>query len=186
MAIATELKSKIIATTTAAKATLNGEVGIYRRLKAEHAEVLSLIQAAEAATDAATRTDLFATVRRQLTTHIEAEEKEFYALLSQYPATKEYTQINVDEHRALEAILTTLQHIEPMCAEWGELFGKLKALLISHVEREERELFEASKDLISSQEAKVIEVRFSEGKAEEAKRFDGDDQEVSRYVIPIP
>jgi hemerythrin superfamily protein len=185
MALAAELKSKWVGTTSAAKSALTGEVGIYRRLKAEHAELLSLMEAAEGASDAAVRTELFGKIRQLFTVHAEAEEKEFYSVLTQFTETLECTQINVDEHRVLGAILTTLQNIEPLSAEWSELFGKFKMLFVGHIGREENELFEASKAFVTTQEAKDLETRFTDQKAVETTRLDQGELEFTRYEVPI-
>ncbi len=179
------LTSKIARVAAETKAALTGETGIFKRLIAEHAEVRSLMQAAQSTSDAEERTQLMDTIRTKLTLHTEAEEKEFYSLLEGREETAETIQIHVDEHRIMAALLATLQNLHPISSEWDELVGKLFILFNSHVEREEKKLFIASKPAIDASLAADIESRFVDRKVEEAGHLDEPENQ-HKYDMPLP
>jgi hemerythrin superfamily protein len=181
-----ELKSKIAGAAAETKALLAGETGIYKRLIAEHAELLSLAKTVQETAESEGRAQAFARLKSKLTLHNEAEEKEFYTLLEQRPETQETVQIQVDEHRVTMALVNTLQNLEPTSAEWDELMGKLRTLLCSHVEREENDLFEQSKPAIGKTDSEEIESRFVERKVEEAARLDEPRPQEGKYELPLP
>jgi hypothetical protein len=183
---AAELKSKIASAAAETKAVLAGETGIFKRLIAEHAEILSLLKAVQASADGEQRAALFETLRIKITVHAEAEEKEFYSLLAGREETAETIQIHQDEHRTMAALLTTVQNLEPLGGEWDELVGKLHVLVTEHVQREENKLFDASKPAISAPKAETIESRFVERKVEEAARLDDGEPQQGRYDLPLP
>lgn len=182
---AATLDSKIARLAAENKATLEGETGIFKRLIAEHAEVRALIVAAREENDGEQRLALFQTLKAKLTLHAEAEEKEFYNLLERAEATAETVQIQLDEHRVMEALLATLQNLHPIGSEWDELLGKLLVLFDGHVQREEHKLFVASKNEIDEPVAGEIESRFVEREAEQATHLDDAPQQ-KKYDLPLP
>lgn len=181
-----ELKSKIASAAAEAKALVTGETGIYKRLIAEHAEIIALLEGMRQTQGSEGRSQAFVKLKTKLTLHTEAEEKEFYTLLEERPDTAETVQIQVDEHRVMMALVATLQNLEPASAEWDELVGKLADLLHAHVEREEKELFEKSKPVISTSASEEIESRFVQRKVEEAAHLDDPSPQEGKYELPLP
>lgn len=163
-----------------------GETGIYKRLIAEHAEVIALVDTLRETKDSEGRTQTFVKIKSKLTLHTEAEEKEFYTLLEQRSETAEMVQIQVDEHRVMMALVATLQNLVPTSTEWDELVGKLAVLLHTHVEREEKGLFEQSKPVISKSNSEEIESCFVQREAEEAEHLDDPRPQEGKYERPLP
>lgn len=184
--MAAQLKSIFKGAAAETKAVLSGEAGIYKRLIAEHAELESLLHSVASSDDPVQRAALFERLKAKLTLHTEAEEKEFYALLEGRPETAEMIQVHVDEHRVMDALLATLQTLDPASGEWEELVGKLRTLFTGHVRREEGPLFEASKSVILSPQAEDIEARFVERKKEEAAVLDDPEPQHTKFEMPLP
>jgi hypothetical protein len=101
-------------------------VDIYSLLEGDHREVADLFARAEQTTEPRELEAVFRDIKRTLELHREAEERTFYAALSNFPELAERIEEAMEEHVDVEELLEELSNL---AAEEGELFSKARKLL---------------------------------------------------------
>jgi hypothetical protein len=146
-------------------AALKGETGIFRRLRAEHAEMLSLLrQIAHSNNGVDIRRQLFPIIRVELIAHAEAEIAEFYSVLKRFSDTGEMVSRCTDEQKAMEQLLGSLESMDVALASWLDIFAQLTMRYEHHVHDEENRLFPLAKSHLPKADAELLERRYLEEK----------------------
>jgi hemerythrin superfamily protein len=166
----TQAKAKAAAKLKGAKAAAEGERGIFRKLQEEHVEVATLMKQIASDSDLGIRRKLFVKVKRELLAHARAEEKEFYSMLEHRAETRSLTAQSIDDHCEIEDLLEELDLLPYDDETWDDVFGELMERVEKHVDEEENQLFPAAQKIISADDAKQIEQRFTRQKSSELKK----------------
>ncbi|HZO15109.1 MAG TPA: hemerythrin domain-containing protein [Polyangiaceae bacterium] len=169
-----ERRAKAMAAITSVGAMLRGDAGIFKRLKAEHAEISSLLKqvAATKGNGVEVRRRLFPKIKNELLAHSKAEEHEFYELLKAFADTRDIVSRNAEEHGGIEQLLHSLETMNVEPASWMDVFEQLKLRVEHHVDEEEHKLFPLAKQHIDRRRADAIERRYLEAKRRYLRIFE--------------
>lgn len=123
-------------------------------LKADHDKVKDLLTRGEETTDRAekTRTELFATIKRELTIHETIEEEIFYPALRDHPKAKEIVLEAYEEHNVVDALMGELDALPVTDETWGAKFKVMKENIEHHIEEEEGEMFKQARQVFERNE----------------------------------
>ena len=165
--MASRAMAKVRAKTKEALTGLSGYPGIFSHLAGEHAEVASLMHQVGSSGEAHTADELFPEIRKKLLAHAKAEEKEFYAPLRNAPPTKALVAKATEQHKQIEAYVEELHDGSTSTKAWMTTFEKFMHAVEKHVEMEEHQLFPAAKDVLSNQQAKELERRYSQAEEQQ-------------------
>jgi sporulation protein YlmC with PRC-barrel domain/hemerythrin-like domain-containing protein len=122
---------------------------IYQILKDEHDKVLSLF-------DEAIRNgsrDTFMQIKDELDTHLNGEEELLYPVLKKENRTHDITMEGYQEHHVAKVLLSELDSMSEKDEMWTSKLKVLRENVKHHVEEEEKEMFPASRKVLSEQKA---------------------------------
>ena len=112
-------------------------------LKADHDKVKGLLNELESTTERGvkTRTELFATIKGELTVHEGIEEEIFYPALKEHPKAKDIVLEGYEEHHVVDEIMGELEATPVTDETWGAKFTVMKENIEHHIEEEEGDMF---------------------------------------------
>ncbi|TGC10711.1 hemerythrin domain-containing protein [Methanolobus halotolerans] len=133
-----------------------GRVGqgmeIYQILKDEHDKMLNLF---DEAINTGSR-DSFMQIKAELHPHMNGEEELLYPVLKEKGSTHDISMEGYEEHHVAKVLLSELDTMSEKDEMWIPKLKVLKENVKHHVEEEEKEMFPASKDVLSAQKAEEI------------------------------
>lgn len=134
---------------------------IFAELHNEHEKVAALMASLKAS---GADENTLSTLKSELTSHAEAEERVFYKRLENEEKTKDVVAEGYEEHkhiaRALGALTPTLGPTFPVA------LAELKEIVDHHVEEEAGALFEEARSVLSEDEAESLYEAFEKAKGE--------------------
>ncbi len=112
-------------------------------LKADHEKVKKLLAELETTTDRGvkTRTELFATIKGELTVHEIIEEEIFYPELKAHPKGRDIVLEGYEEHHVVDVLMNELERMDVTDERWGAKAIVMKENIEHHIEEEEGEMF---------------------------------------------
>jgi hemerythrin-like domain-containing protein len=127
-------------------------------LKTDHDKVKKLLNEGDATTERAekTRTELFATIKRELTVHEEIEETIFYPALRDHPKAKDIVLEAYEEHNVVDTIMSELEQTDVTDETWAAKFTVMKENLEHHIEEEEGEMFKQARQVFEAAELQEL------------------------------
>ena len=133
-------------------------------LKADHDKVKGLLADIEETTERAvkTRTELFATIKGELTVHEIIEEEIFYPELKAHPKAKDIVLEGYEEHHVVDEIMGELEATPVTDEQWGAKFKVMKENIEHHIEEEEGEMFKQARQVFSTDELESLGARMNE------------------------
>ncbi len=132
---------------------------IYSILKKEHEDVSGKMDKAEKSESKAE----LEKIKKELTAHMEAEEKEYYPALELIKEIKELTLEAIEEHNVVKILIKQMSDGISNEVLWAK-FKVLKENVEHHISEEEGEIFKESKKHISSEDAEEIGKAFLNSK----------------------
>ncbi len=138
--------------TTVVSSVPTTHMPIYQLLKDEHDKVLSLF-------DEAIRNgsrDTFLQIKDELDTHLNGEEELLYPVLRSENKTHDITMEGYQEHHVAKVLLSELDTMSEKDEMWTSKLKVLKENVKHHVEEEERQMFPASRQVLSEQRAEEL------------------------------
>lgn len=137
-------------------------------LTGDHAKVKKLLAEGEATTERAEkgRTELFATIKKEMTVHELIEEQIFYPALKEHPKAKEIVLEGYEEHHVVDTIMDELATTEVNDEQWAAKFTVMKENIEHHIEEEEGEMFKKARSIFSSDELDQLGMRMETMKKE--------------------
>ena len=133
---------------------------IYALLKQDHEQVKQLFVRLEGTEDAQERDKLFQELRRELLLHKEAEERIFYAALSNLPEISDRIEEAMEEHVDVEELLEELDGLDSEDEDIAAQLEELREEVEHHVEKEEGEIFEQARRMLDDAQAKKLAQEF--------------------------
>ena len=123
-------------------------------LKEDHRKVKKLLGELESTTERGvkTRQELFSKVTQELVVHEAIEEEIFYPALKDHPKTKEITLEAYEEHHVVDTVMAEIEGVAFDDETWGAKFTVMKENLEHHIEEEEGEMFEQTKQAFDPDE----------------------------------
>ena len=123
-------------------------------LKNDHDKVKQLLTELESTTDRAEkkRTELFSTIKGELTVHEIIEEEIFYPALKSHPKAKEIVLEGYEEHHVVDVLMGELEGLDVTDETWGAKALVMKENVEHHIEEEEGEMFKQARQVFDAQE----------------------------------
>jgi hemerythrin superfamily protein len=161
----TELASKAVGLAKGASATLSGYRGIFRTLKREHGEVSVLLMRVATDRDGEARAQLFPVIVRELLSHAQAEDAEFYTVLADHESTRGMVMELEADHERIEMLIGELASMPMNSSAWLVRFRELQHAVQEHVDQEENQVFPRARHILSPEMAEEIDHRYRIEKA---------------------
>jgi iron-sulfur cluster repair protein YtfE (RIC family) len=142
------------------------QVDALQLLKADHDRVKKMLNDLDETTERAekTRTELFAKLNEELTIHAKIEESIFYPAIKQEAETREIVLEGFEEHHVIKMLLKELDSMPVDTEQWAAKLKVLKENVEHHVEEEEQEMFQKSREVLSEDEINQLGARMEEMK----------------------
>jgi hypothetical protein len=123
-------------------------------LKTDHDKVKRLLAELEATTERGikTRSELFATIKGELTLHETVEEEIFYPELKAHPRAKDLVLEAYEEHHVVDMLMGELETLDVGDETWGAKATVMKENIEHHIEEEEGEMFRQARQVFDRAE----------------------------------
>ena len=123
-------------------------------LKADHEKMRGLLNELEATTERGvkTRTELFATIKGELTLHEIIEEEIFYPELKAHPKAKDVVLEAYQEHHVVDLLMGELEALDVGEETWGAKVLVMKENVEHHMEEEEGDMFKKARQVFEAAE----------------------------------
>jgi hemerythrin-like domain-containing protein len=123
-------------------------------LKADHDKVKRLLNELESTTERGvkTRSELFATIKGELTIHEIVEEEIFYPELKAHPKAQDVVLEGYEEHHVVDLLMGELEALDVSDETWGAKAAVMKENIEHHIEEEEGEMFRKARQVFDARE----------------------------------
>ena len=123
-------------------------------LKTDHDKVKKLLNELETTTERGvkTRSELFATIKGELTVHEVIEEEIFYPELKAHPKAKDIVLEGFQEHHVVDLLMGELESLDVSDEAWGPKALVMKENIEHHIEEEEGEMFKIARRVFDAEE----------------------------------
>ena len=137
-------------------------------LKHDHDKVKKLLADLESTTERGvkTRTELFATIKGELTVHETIEEEIFYPALLDKAKTHDITLEGYEEHHVVDLLMGELEDLDVADETWGAKATVMKENIEHHIEEEEGDMFKKTRQVFDEDELEALGERMSQRKAQ--------------------
>ena len=139
-------------------------------LKADHDKVKRLLGELEKTTERGvkTRTELFATIKGEMTVHESIEEEIFYPALMEMAKTRDITLEGYEEHHVVDLLMGELEDLDVADETWGAKATVMKENIEHHIEEEEGDMFAKARQVFERSELQDLGARM-EARQKDAK-----------------
>ena len=136
-------------------------------LTTDHKKVKGLLGELESTTERGvkTRTELFATIKGELTVHEIIEEEIFYPELRDHPKAKDIVLEGYEEHHVVDLLMGELESLDVGDETWGAKAVVMKENVEHHMEEEEGEMFQKARQVFDRAELDDLGQRMATRKA---------------------
>lgn len=159
-----QIASKAMGAMKAAKATVKGLGGVFRKLSQEHGEVTALLMRVKRSTDVEVRRHLFPDIRRELLAHEKGELAVVYPAFRRHPALVSIADAHQGEADQIEQVIQQLSTTDYADASWGRIFDRLVDLVMHHATEEENQYFPKASRVMGDDEPNVLEKQYLDAK----------------------
>jgi hemerythrin-like domain-containing protein len=123
-------------------------------LKEDHEKVKRLLAELETTTERGikTRSELFATIKGELTVHEMIEEEIFYPELRAHPKAKDIVLEGYQEHHVVDLLMSELEALDVTDETWGAKAKVMQENVEHHIEEEEGEMFPKARQVFDRAE----------------------------------
>ena len=133
-------------------------------LKADHDKVKRLLSELETTTERGvkTRSELFSTIKGELTIHEVIEEEIFYPELKAHPKAKDIVLEGYQEHHVVDLVMKELEETPVDDESWGAKAKVMAENVRHHMEEEEGEMFPQARQVFDRQELEDLGARMAD------------------------
>ena len=123
-------------------------------LETDHAKVKRLLTELDSTTERGvkTRSELFATIKGELTLHEVVEEEIFYPELKAHPKAQDIVLEAYEEHHVVDLLMGELEALDVTDETWGAKATVMKENIEHHIEEEEGEMFRQARQVFAKAE----------------------------------
>ena len=127
-------------------------------LKADHDKVKELLTELESTTERGVkrRTELFTTIKEELTVHEVIEEEIFYPALKAHPKAKDIVLEAYEEHHVVDVLMGELSALDVSDETWGAKALVMKENIEHHIQEEEGEMFRQARRVFDAAELREL------------------------------
>jgi hypothetical protein len=142
-------------------------------LKADHDKVKKLLAELEPTTERGvkTRTELFATIKGELTVHETIEEEIFYPALLEKGKTHDITLEGYEEHHVVDLLMGELEDLDVDDESWGAKAKVMQENIEHHIDEEEGEMFDKTRQVFDKDELEALGERMEARKQSAAREL---------------
>jgi hemerythrin-like domain-containing protein len=142
-------------------------------LREDHGKVKKLLAELEKTTERGvkTRTELFATIKGELTVHETIEEEIFYPELKAHPKAKDIVLEGFEEHHVVDVLMGELEAMDVDDENWGAKAIVMKENIEHHIEEEEGEMFKTARQVFDRDELEDLGRRMAQRKRSAQKEL---------------
>src|SRR6185503_3829446 len=135
-------------------------------LEADHQKVKRLLTELDSTTERGikSRTELFATIKGELTLHEIIEEEIFYPELKAHPKAQDIVLEGYEEHHVVDLLMGELEALDVSDESWGAKATVMKENIEHHIEEEEGEMFAKTRQVFDRDELEDLGERMAERK----------------------
>jgi hypothetical protein len=135
-------------------------------LETDHRKVKGLLNELETTTERGikTRSELFATIKGELTLHEIVDEEIFYPELKAHPRAKDIVLEGYEEHHVVDLLMSELESLDVSDETWGPQAIVMKENIEHHIEEEEGEMFRQARQVFDADELDDLGRRMEERK----------------------
>jgi polyhydroxyalkanoate synthesis regulator phasin len=109
-----------------------------------------------------TRTELFETIKSELSIHERIEEEIFYPALKSHPKARDIVLEGYEEHHVVDEIMGELEATDVTDETWGAKFKVMKENIEHHIEEEEGDMFKQARQVFDDDELDELGRRMQE------------------------
>jgi hemerythrin-like domain-containing protein len=144
-----------------------------RLLKADHDKVRKLLDELDRTTERGvkTRSELFATIKGELTVHETIEEEIFYPALLEKAKTHDITLEGYQEHHVVDLLMGELEDLDVADESWGAKAKVMKENIEHHIEEEEGDMFVKTRQVFDDDDLDELGRRMQARKESAAKEL---------------
>ena len=141
---------------------------LFELIRDDHDQVKSFLDKLVKSSPGAkkTREDLLDQLTTAFIPHMKAEESVFYPVLRENKETKELALEALEEHHIAENVLNELIDLDVTDETWLAKTTVFQEILLHHIEEEESEVFDATKDNFEQDQLDDIMNKFVEERDE--------------------
>ena len=127
-------------------------------LEEDHVKVKGLLAKLESTTarGVKTRSELFATLKGELTIHEIIEEEIFYPALKAHPKAKDIVLEGYQEHHVVDLLMGELERLDVADETWGPKAIVMKENIEHHIGEEEGEMWTAARKAFDRSELEEL------------------------------
>ena len=142
-------------------------------LEADHQKVKQLLTELDSTTERGikTRTELFATIKGELTLHEIVEEEIFYPELKAHPKAQDIVLESYEEHHVVDLLMGELEALDVSDESWGAKATVMKENIEHHIEEEEGEMFAQARRVFDRNELDDLGERMEARKTAAAREL---------------
>jgi hemerythrin-like domain-containing protein len=142
-------------------------------LEADHQKVKRLLTELDSTTERGikSRTELFATIKGELTLHEIIEEEIFYPELKAHPKAQDIVLEGYEEHHVVDLLMGELEALDVSDESWGAKATVMKENIEHHIEEEEGEMFAQARRVFDRDELDDLGERMEAHKAAAAREL---------------
>ena len=135
-------------------------------LEADHVKVKKLLRELGETTDRGvkTRTELFATIKGELTVHETIEEEIFYPELKAHPKAKDIVLEGYQEHHVVDLLMGELEALDVADETWGAKAEVMRENVEHHIDEEEDDMFRKARQVFERDELEDLGRRMADRK----------------------
>jgi hemerythrin superfamily protein len=135
-------------------------------LISDHRKVDGLFQQFEKGGNTEEFTQLFTTLKEELTVHSKIEEEIFYPAVRNNPDTANLVAEAYQEHAAVKALLDQIDGMDNTSTEWGQKMTENMRDVQAHVQMEEGEMFPRVREYFQADQLQQLGQQLEQRKAE--------------------
>jgi hemerythrin-like domain-containing protein len=142
-------------------------------LKADHDKVKKLLAELETTTERGikTRSELYATIKGELTVHELIEEEIFYPALKEHPKARDLVLEGYEEHHVVDTVMAELEDLDVTDETWGPKAKVMQENVEHHIEEEESEMFKQARQVFDPEELQALGDRMAARKISAAQEL---------------
>lgn len=135
-------------------------------LEADHTKVKKLLNELALTTERGvkTRSELFATIKGELTLHETVEEEIFYPALKAHPKAKDIVLEGYEEHHVVDLLMGELERMDVSDETWGAKATVMQENIEHHIEEEEGDMFKTARQVFDPRELEDLGLQMLERK----------------------
>ena len=142
-------------------------------LMKDHEKVKKLLSELETTTERGVkiRSELFATIKGELTLHEIVEEEIFYPELKAHPKAEDIVLEGYEEHHVVDVLMSELEALDVTDERWGAKALVMKENIEHHIEEEEGEMFKKARQVFDAAELDDLGARMAARKESAGKEL---------------